>query len=381
MQTQVYRSGCAGPGRLEEQASSWSCEHGKERKMASGTMDPQPVLHQTHTDHKSSKEKMEEMKNPISSTFKSQDIAALAEKLANLAQNTPLRFSDEAMRPTTISHSRFGSYSQHSFFSRHNPHPHRVTHIQGLNGIPICIVNDDWSVTSPLYPHPMMKNQLPTNLLGVPSLPIGDPRSNKVPYLTSGGISEAWREELKELATKVAVADKKTEKKEKEEPRRSTQYSAETGRIIPASARALTRRGSRKQNSKGKHENSSFQDQELLVLELLCQILQTDSLSAIQQWLLSAGQREKDLVMNMIQTATANVDPESQTMGERLNSQNALGLLSRDEHIQRTLNSSSQKQKPEPIPEEDKPERIGTAEVLQIHSADNENQSKPECDK
>lgn len=163
--------------------------------MASGTMDPQPVLRQAHTNHKSSKEKMEEMKNPISSTFKSQDIAALAEKLENLAQNTPLRFSDEAMRPPTKSYSRYGNYNQHSFFSRHNPHPHRVTHIQGLNGIPICIVNDDWSVTSPLYPHPMIKNQLPTNLLGVPSLPIGDPRSNKfhiwlrVAYLKRGVMS------------------------------------------------------------------------------------------------------------------------------------------------------------------------------------------------
>ncbi|XP_040176436.1 protein TBATA isoform X2 [Rana temporaria] len=379
MQTQLYRSGCAGPGRLEEEASSWSCEH-KERKMASGTMGPQPVLRQAHANHKSSKEKMEEMKNPISSTFKTQDIAALAEKLENLAQNTPLRFSDEAMRPATKSFSQYVNYSQPSFFSRHNPHPHRVTHIQGLNGIPICIVNDDWSVTSPLYPHPMMKNQLPTNLLGVPSLPIGDPRSNKVPYLASGGISEAWRDELRELATKVAVADKKPEKKEKEEPRRSTQYSAESGRIIPASSRGLTRRTSRKQHNKGKHENTLFQDQEILVLELLCQILQTDSLSAVQQWLLSAGQREKDLVMSMIQTATANVDLESQAMGERLNSQNALGLLSRDEHIQRTLNRS-QKQKPEPIPEEDKPERIGTAEVLQIHSEDNESESKPVSDK
>ncbi|XP_072280208.1 protein TBATA isoform X2 [Pyxicephalus adspersus] len=347
--------------------------------MASGMKNPQPILRQTHSSHKSSKEKMEEIRNPISSTFKSQDIAALAEKLESLAQNTPLRFSDEAMRPPTKSNSRFGNFSQNSFFSRHNPHPHRVTHIQGLNGIPICMVNDDWSVTSPLYPHPMIKNQLPTNLLGVPSLPIGDPRSNKVPYLASGAISEAWREELKELATKVAVADKKPQKKEEEEPRRSTQYSAETGRIIPASARAMTRRASRNQNNKGKHTNIYLQDQELLVLEFLCQILQTDSLSAIQQWLLSAGQREKDIVMNMIQTATANVDLESQTMGGRLNSQNGLGLLSRDEHIQRTLNRS-QKQKPEPIPEEDKPERIGTAEVLQIHSSENENH-QPVSDK
>lgn len=349
--------------------------------MPSETNDPQPVLRQTHNNRITAKEKMEHLKNPVSSTFKSQDITDLAGKRESLAQNTPLRFSDEAMRPPTKTNPRFGNLSHHSFFSRHNPHPHRVTHIQGLNGIPICMVNDEWNVTSPLFPHPMIKSKLPTNLLGVPSLPIGDPHGNMVPFLGAGSVSEAWREELRELAAKVGTTDKQPEKQEVEEPRRSTQYSAETGRIIPASARALTRQASRKANrtshSKGRNTSTQFQDQELLILELLCQILQTDSLSAIQQWLLSAGQREKDLVMSMIQTATANMPHES--IGERLNSQNNIGLLSKDEYLQRkSINSrSDHKQKPEPVPEEDKPERIGTAEVLQIHAADNENQDKP----
>ncbi|KAG8551894.1 hypothetical protein GDO81_004329 [Engystomops pustulosus] len=339
--------------------------------MPSDTNDPQPVLRQTHNNYITAKEKMERLKNPVSSTFKSQDITDLAGKLENLAQNTPLRFSDEAMRPPTKSNSRFGNFSQHSFFSRHNPHPHRVTHIQGLNGIPICIVNDEWNVTSPLYPHPMIKSKLPTNLLGVPSLPIGDPHGNMVPFLGAGSMSEAWREELRELAEKVCTTNKQPLKQEVEEPRRSTQYSAATGRIIPASARALTRKGNR--TSKGRSTSTQLQDQELMILELLCQILQTDSLSAIQQWLLTAGQREKDLVMNMIQTATANIQQES------LQSQNNTGLLSRDEYLQmKSLNRSEYKQKPEPIPEEDKPERIGTAEVLQIHAEDNENQAKPD---
>ncbi|XP_073430986.1 protein TBATA isoform X1 [Dendrobates tinctorius] len=353
--------------------------------MPGETNDPQPVLRHTHNNHITAKEKMEHVKNPAPSTFQSQDITDLAGKLENLAQNTPLRFSDEAMRPPTKSISRFGNLSQHSFFSRHNPHPHRVTHIQGLNGIPICIVNDEWNVTSPLYPHPMIKGKLPTNLLGVPSIPIGDPHGNIVPYLGAGSMSEAWRDELKELAAKVCTTDKKTEKQEVEEPRRSTQYSAETGRIIPASARTMTRQASRKTKrasiAKEKNTSANLQDQELLILELLCQILQTDSLSAIQQWLLSAGQREKDLVMNMIQTATANMQHES--VGETLYTQNNIGLLTKDEFLQRkNINSrSSHKQRPEPVPEEDKPECIGTAEVLQIHAADNENHSKPSAEK
>uniref|UniRef100_A0A8C3ISR6 Thymus, brain and testes associated n=1 Tax=Chrysemys picta bellii TaxID=8478 RepID=A0A8C3ISR6_CHRPI len=215
--------------------------------------------------------------------------------------------------------SRFGNLSHHSFFSRHNPHPHRVTHIQGLNGVPICMVNDGWSVLTPLSPHPMIKGQLSTTILGVPGaqMPIGDPHSNLVPRLTA------------------------------EEPRRATQYSAETGRLIPPSSRATAHHTSQQlcrnnAKNKGKDAALSFQDQELVILELLCQILQTDSLSAIQQWLLTAGQREKDLVMKMLQTATANLQLEPQSlstsMDKRLQSQmsqTAVGLSSRGQHLGR----------------------------------------------
>ncbi|KAM4635932.1 protein TBATA isoform 1-T2 [Discoglossus pictus] len=364
--------------------------------MATEKIVSQPVLRQTQLKNISSKDQMEKIKDPISSLFKNKEAPTIAGKLEQLAQNTPLRFSAEALRPPSKHISRIGNLSQNSYFSRHNPHPHRVTHIQGLNGIPICNVNDEWSVTSPLYPHPMIKNQLTTNLLGVPcalQTPIGDPHGNMVPYLGSGGVSEAWREELRDLAAKVCTSDKPAERKEVEEPRRSTQYSAETGRIIPPSSRAMTRQASRKgnknsnSNNKGKLPTAHLHDQELMILELLCQILQTDSLSAIQQWLLSAGQREKDFVMGMIQTATANVKLEPPTidrsMGDQLHSSAAQRLLSRDEHQQRNnLNSrSNNNQKPEAIPEEDKPERIGTAEVLQIHSEENISEDKPESAK
>ncbi|GAA6083075.1 protein TBATA [Tachysurus ichikawai] len=36
-----------------------------------------------------------------------------------------------SLRVSTSSSARFGALSHHSFFSRHNPHPHRVRHISG----------------------------------------------------------------------------------------------------------------------------------------------------------------------------------------------------------------------------------------------------------
>ncbi|XP_030425840.1 protein TBATA isoform X3 [Gopherus evgoodei] len=338
---------------------------GRITKMATEIKNLEPVLQQLETKCISAKEKMEMLRSPVAGPVKGKDITALAGKLKHVALNMPLRFSTEATRPQSKNNSRFGNLSHHSFFSRHNPHPHRVTHIQGLNGVPICIVNDGWSVLTPLSPHPMIK----------------------------GSLSDAWREELRELAARVS-ASSSTEMEQKEvaeEPRRATQYSAETGRLIPPSSRATVRHTPQQlcrnnAKNKGKDAALSFQDQELVILELLCQILQTDSLSAIQQWLLTAGQREKDLVMRMLQTATANLQPEPKSLSTNLEqrlqsqmSQTAVGLSSRGQHLGRNHPVRlSQSQKQEPIPEEDKPVHMGTAEVLQFHLFRDGKQNQPD---
>ncbi|XP_075948912.1 protein TBATA [Anarhichas minor] len=214
----------------------------------------------------------------------------------------------------TKSSPRFGAFSHQSFFSRHNPHPNRVKHIQGLNGRPVCMVRDDWFVTSSLFPHPLLKShvlrkatnpslefRLPENIYGVSS------NKNK----SAAQFSEAWRDELKDLAAKVSLSpqaqkDRKEfqARPEEEFVRRKTQYSAETGRIVPPSTKSYQRRA----NSQRLLYPQAFHDQELMVFEHLCQILQTDSLSTVQQWLLLAGQREKDLVMGMIKQAMDGVN-------------------------------------------------------------------------
>ncbi|XP_042311989.1 protein TBATA isoform X4 [Sceloporus undulatus] len=301
---------------------------------------------------------MEKLKSPVPSPFKGKDITVLAGKFKHMALNTPLRFSVQALRPHSKNTARFGSLSHHSFFSRHNPHPQRVTHIQG-------------------------------------------------------SLSDAWREELRELAARVtAVSFAKKEKKETvsrrargsvlegheaalllntEKSQRETQYSEETGRLIPPPSRAITRHSSRcthKNNAKNKSKDATmiFQDQELIILELLCQILQTDSLAAIQQWLLTAGQRDKDLVMGFLQIATANLHLESQELATNMEvrlpahlSPNASDFTSRlhsfgRNHSNRVFVAT---QKQECIPEEEKPVLIGTAEILQLHSDTNEKQNQP----
>ncbi|XP_073683805.1 protein TBATA-like [Garra rufa] len=306
------------------------------------------------------------------------------EQVNDALPQTGLRLSHESVRQekalcetpgtsrtSTRGSLRFGSLSHHSFFSRHNPHPHRVRHMQGLNGKPVCTVNDDWYGFTPLCPHPLIKSQVS----------FGGSRSSAflTPEIASDRsgpraalLSESWREELKDLATKVslsAAAETQQDKREKltdeEVPRRKTQYSAQSGRIIPASSWGGKKRSRTSHKRAQRWQTQTLEGVELKVLELLCQILQTDSLSMVQQWLLLASDREKELVQGLLQQAMVDsCSLTQQTSGSEL-----LPLTSEDlpDHV--FLNSSVSRRKSKSNPEEtlqDKPERIGEAEVLTL---------------
>ncbi|KAM5236443.1 protein TBATA [Ctenodactylus gundi] len=276
---------------------------------------------------------------------------------------------------------RFGRLSHHSFFSRHHPHPQRVTHIQDFTGRPVCIVRDELSL-APLPPTPLQRY-----LMGMPilSMPIGDPQSNRNPQLSP----ETWKRKLKELTSRVAVFGKETELKDKENeelPReQGAKYSAETGRLIPASVQALNRRGVRQGQrrhplSRRGEQASLLQDQELLILELLCQILQTDSLSAIQFWLLYASPEEKDLALGLLQTAVAQLLPQplASIPAETLLTQLQEVQDPSPEKLQEPNSQSLKKMKSPPLPQSEKPEYIGKAQVLRVHSGKDPREKAPE---
>ncbi|KAK2884686.1 protein TBATA [Channa argus] len=279
-------------------------------------------------------------------------------------QTNKVPFTPEFTKMLTKSSARFGALSHHSFFSRHNPHPHRVKHIQGLNGRPVCTVRDDWCVTSSLFPHPLLKGHM---LRRAPDPSFSFPFAQSLYGFISTKnksalLSEAWRDELKELAAKVNLTSQTQKEKKEDQPvedlvRRKTQYSAATGRIIPPSTK------SRRCHSQHLVYPQPFHDQELMVLELLCQILQTDSLSTVQQWLLLSGQREKDLVMGMIKQALDGVD----LAGHQQNQfQSFHPGASADQSWRKPQKTSSHRMNQ--TSSDDKPERIGDAEVLEIQT-------------
>ncbi|KAM7072761.1 protein TBATA isoform 2-T5 [Molossus nigricans] len=285
----------------------------------------------------------------------------------------------KSQNPSTY---RFGRLSHHSFFSRHHPHPQHVTHIQDLSGKSICVVKDEFSRV--LLPQTALLSRY---LMGVPTaaVPIGDPQSNRDPRLSS----ETWKKELKDLASQLVISPRENELKNKEEePQREqgAKYSAETGRLIPASARALGRRCShqgRGNYSSGRDEGPQtfvLQDQELLILELLSQILQTDSLSAIQFWLLYAPPKEKDLALGLLQTAMAQLLPQAlvSISTERLLNQLQEVQEPPQERLQPPCSQSLKKSKTPPLPKSEKPELIGKAQVLRVHSSQNSEEKASE---
>ncbi|XP_028825797.1 protein TBATA isoform X2 [Denticeps clupeoides] len=318
---------------------------------------------------------------PDTSTVKTQPLLlSKAVTEVPLAKSPAQRIAEMA-KISPRSSVRFGALSHHSFFSRHSPHPNRVKHIQGLNGSPVCIVNDDWYLHTPLYPHPLIKSQVNRSFPGLPGPqpPFGALNINS--KSGSALLSEAWKEELKYLAAKVSMStqppkSKKDRHTKDDASARRSQYSAETGRLVPPPTRALGRYGTRASLCRpGTHMTGAAQplyDQELMVLEVLCQILQTDSLHLVQQWLLFAGQREKDMVMGLIQKAMANtlLPTQLHTAGhEQTALSSAPALPTRPSLIGQQQRHRTAQVHPK-TSAKDKPERIGEAEVLHIHNED-----------
>ncbi|XP_035123972.1 protein TBATA isoform X16 [Callithrix jacchus] len=296
-----------------------------------------------------------------------------------------------------------------------------------FTGKPVCVIRDKFSPA--ILPESTVFSGCQ---MGMPtiSVPIGDPQANQNPRLSSGPclLPEAWKRELKELASHVAFFTKEDElkKKEKEEPPREhgAKYSAETGRLIPASTRAVSRHSSHQ--SQGSQSSSRdegvraflLQDQELLVLELLCQILETDSLSAIQFWLLyappkgedtarqhclSGGSQEKDLALGLLQTAVAQLLPQPLVSIPTEKLLNQLQEMQEPPQEKQELpcSQSPKKTKIPPFSKSEKPgsgpalpvlscllplpslEYIGEAQVLRMHSSQNteEKTSKPRAER
>ncbi|XP_046550034.1 protein TBATA-like [Haliotis rubra] len=237
-------------------------------------------------------------------------------------------------RPATHSGYRFGQMSHNSFFTRHNPHPNRVRHLKGLLDIPICSVNDDGYFASPRYslqfpPNSYNINKLsnsvrgriPVNAINVNSqlYPINTItglqyftglnsfpfREKAIPKVGMVPTTEAWRDELKEFTEQLNVPEER-----KRDPEEAENHPILRGdRASHPTPLTHDVPGGVKEGQAAVFPTmqhiAAEPDMENVVLTMLCQILQTEDVNAVQSWLVSAGDREKTMVMDMIRTVMA----------------------------------------------------------------------------
>uniref|UniRef100_A0A8B9HN38 Uncharacterized protein n=1 Tax=Astyanax mexicanus TaxID=7994 RepID=A0A8B9HN38_ASTMX len=175
---------------------------------------------------------------------------------------SPAQFITDLSRVTSRGSTRFGFLSHNSFFSRHNPHPHRVTHISGgllhttETVVPLIIFM--------IYLHkslvPEQKNRESLNML----LSVLQNRQNRP---TPAGMT------AQEITQHATLHIKQPANEDEDPPRRKTQYSAQTGRIIPSSSWGTKRRDTatgHRRPATHRSQPTSLDGQELRVIHLNC---------------------------------------------------------------------------------------------------------------
>ncbi|EDO46545.1 predicted protein [Nematostella vectensis] len=242
--------------------------------------------------------------------------------------------------------------SKNPFFARHNPHPQRVRHLKGLLDIPVCTVIDSPGVednqdrflvctptTDQMRQRPLRGLRMPINADSFVTV-----KEKAIPTVGLVPITFTWREELRKLAEAAGVKREVSKNpytitKAYQMPPVSRQGSrmddrpppSRNGELPPPSrggermlpSRQMSRQGdvpppsrqgvppSRQgvppyQDDRQLQHIVEYPDNEGYMLELLGSILQTDSVQAIQSWLVNAPNKEKELVLDMIRAVSSS---------------------------------------------------------------------------
>ncbi|XP_042107151.1 uncharacterized protein C4orf17 homolog isoform X2 [Ovis aries] len=194
------------------------------------------------------------------------------------------------------------------FLVRHTPHPRRVCHIKGLNNIPICNVNDDENSFRTLWgvgqSHHSQKDEIPYARCSYPPSAVAtespvSPALNgvKVPPRPHSEPCRKVKECFKTSSDNPLVI-KKDEMKVKNPPLTPKPCSTASS----SSSEVTSTKTAIKENTIC---IPNYLDQEIKILEKLCNSLHTDSLAEVLQWLLHASPKEKEWVSALIHAELA----------------------------------------------------------------------------
>ncbi|KFO37132.1 hypothetical protein H920_01456 [Fukomys damarensis] len=210
--------------------------------------------------------------------------------------------------------SQAASRSGSCFLVRHTPHPRRVCHIKGLNNIPICTVKDDETTLRTLQQGGQLshleKNGTPPAKGSYRPSPVAPespvravspaPHSVKMPPRPHSEPSRKFTECFKTSSDNPFLI--KTEEFEAKRPpsppkARSTAGSCSSERPLP------------RPDVKEKTVCiPNYLEQEIKILAKLCDIVRTDSLAEVLQWLLHASTKEKEWVSALVHSELAETN-------------------------------------------------------------------------
>jgi len=262
-------------------------------------------------------------------------------------------------RSRSLAASRFGKLSKNMFFTRHVPHPRYLKFITGTAGVQVCHVRDNVPHVSTQSPvdlaqavisDPRFNVEFPPNTYNetllrayadrvqlrkrrerfLPPLPGWNPSGTVVED------TENWRRELTRMAEMVGLVtseelDEIQLKKEPVKLQRSNssvtkspmktstmktafgEYSERTGRYNETPrpltrSRSLTRRTPLAAIVPSHLFCVDEQEREMWLLQVLCQILQTDDVNEVRSWLVSSTPAEKEMIRQLISSAIKGLE-------------------------------------------------------------------------
>ncbi|XP_060103371.1 uncharacterized protein C4orf17 homolog [Heteronotia binoei] len=172
------------------------------------------------------------------------------------------------------------------FVCRNNPHPRTVCHMKGLNDVPVCVVKDPGYIAGHFIMPKIEQSPSTTRTRGSVTIPGTTTttlqslinKRNSFPQPTSlYDQSDLQRKYIPEQPQNMPVS--------------------ETLALSPTLALRH-----RPEVMEDINYTSTYLDHEIKVLEKLRDILQTDSLGEIKEWLSKASLHEKEFVSNFIRS-------------------------------------------------------------------------------
>ncbi|XP_020036598.2 uncharacterized protein C4orf17 homolog [Castor canadensis] len=211
--------------------------------------------------------------------------------------------------------------NRNCFLVRHTPHPRRVCHIKGLNNTPICTVNDDENAVRTLAGvvqyNDSEKNETPlAKCSKTPSATEGCPKDRRTQSPVKRVLSAPHSVKMpprphSEPCRKINECYKTSSenplvfKKEDFKAKKSPSPPKASSTAGSSSSEVMSPKTHVKENTVC---IPNYLDQEIKILAKLCEILHTDSLGEVLQWLLHASTTEKEWVSALVHSELAEIN-------------------------------------------------------------------------